>query len=459
MKQLRLFLLLAAGLFQASCSEPQPDGFPNPDPPPTVGRHAVPMDRALGELDDLLGVIDGQGTRAGGVRTVAQVQTLHAQALPQTRSAGEPGEQPGDLLYVVNFEDDAGYAVLGADDRLPAVLVVADEGSLTTDELVEVAATPDDAAESLPNRLMMNYVNGMTGGGLIDSLHLNLGLGNNQQVIGPPLQIQPIGYFYEPWDSLQYVAPLTRTKWGQGDPFNAYCPTINGNKCVTGCVSVATAQVLCSNMYRFGAGPHRVAGSYTIDWPAIFRTIEDPDLIRSEKTAQLTDEALAVAWLIRGCGRGCDMTIGDYGLTSSSANKRAAISFFEDHGYKGVNWHTFREKYVRTIIWERKRAVYVRGEGNGGKSAHAWVADGWLYRQRARYNRYPFGEARFSRIEKQLFMHCNFGWRGQADGYYYIGIFNTQAGPELREPGDQVTGAATSNYDTSLKIITYTEVY
>ena len=100
MKQLRLFLLLAAGLFLASCSEPQPDEFPNPDPPPTVGRHTVPIDQALGELDDLLGVIDGQGTRAGGVRTVAQVQTLHAQALALTRSSGEPGEQPENLLYV-----------------------------------------------------------------------------------------------------------------------------------------------------------------------------------------------------------------------------------------------------------------------------------------------------------------------------------------------------------------------
>ena len=115
-----------------------------------------------------------------------------------------------------------------------------------------------------------------------------------------------------------------------------------------------------------------------IDWPAIFRTIYKPSLIRNSTTKPITQEALAVAYLIRGCGRGCGMNIGDYGLTESEAGKRKAISFFEDHGYKGVTWHTFREKYVRTMIWERKRAVYVRGEGNGGKSKHAWVADGWL---------------------------------------------------------------------------------
>ena len=459
MKQLRLFLLLAAGLFLTSCSEPQPEEFPNPDPPPTVGRHAVPIDQALGELDNLLGVIDGQGTRAGGVRTVAQVQTLHAQALPLTRSAGEPGEQPDELLYVVNFEDDAGYAVLGADDRLPAVLAVTDEGSLTTEELVRASNGQDETANSLPDRYMMNYVNGMVGGGFVDSLYLNHGLGDNQPVIVPPLQIRPIGSFYGAWDSLEYVAPLTRTKWGQRDPFNAYCPTIGGEKCVTGCVSVATAQVLCSNMFRFGAGPQRVAGDYDIDWPAIFRTIYKPSLIRNSTTKPITQEALAVAYLIRGCGRGCGMNIGDYGLTESKAGKRKAISFFEDHGYKGVTWHTFREKYVRTMIWERKRAVYVRGEGNGGKSKHAWVADGWLYRRRFRYNLYPNNETHVSYTERQLFMHCNFGWRGDKDGYYYIGIFDTQNGPQLQEPGDHVPYGSAGVYDDNLKIITYTEVY
>lgn len=198
----------------------------------------------------------------------------------------------------------------------------------------------------------------------------------------------------------------------------------------------------------------------TISTGRRYSTIEDPSLIRTDEDDPITDQAFAVAWLIRGCGRGCGMTIDDYGLKSSSAWRRAPVSFLTEHGYKGVNWHTFREKYVRTMVWERKRAVYVCGEGNGGKAKHAWVADGWMYRRRAKYSRYPFGEVRLSSYERQLFMHCNFGWGGQADGYYHIGIFNTQAGPELYEPGEEeAKNYSESNYDTSLKIITYTEVY
>lgn len=56
-------------------------------------------------------------------------------------------------------------------------------------------------------------------------------------------------------------------------------------------------------------------------------------------------------------------------------------------------------------------------------------------------------------------MHCNFGWRGDKDGYYYIGIFDTQNGPQLQEPGDHVSYGSAGVYDDNLKIITYTEVY
>lgn len=40
------------------------------------------------------------------------------------------------------------------------------------------------------------------------------------------------------------VSPLLSTKWGQEYPWNYMCPTINGEQCLTGCVSVAYAQEL-----------------------------------------------------------------------------------------------------------------------------------------------------------------------------------------------------------------------
>ncbi|WP_444098482.1 C10 family peptidase [Alistipes sp.] len=455
MKQLRLFLLLAAGLFLASCSEPQPDEFPNPDPPPTVGRHAVPIDQALGELDDLLGVIDGQGTRAGGVRTVAQVQTLHAQALPLTRSAGEPGEQPGELLYVVNFEDDAGYAVLGADDRLPAVLAVTDEGSLTTEELVR-AANGQTAPEefTFPNEMLMNYVSGIggiggggIGGGGIGGGGIPTGpfTDFDTQLGNPPAGFE--GYEWSDWKNLEYVAPMVTTRWHQEDPFNRHCPVIGGETCVAGCAAIAMAQIVASNHLHHNVSPGRI-GNISLNWTLIRQGIIDPDLLNRNSSI-----ANQVALLVAALGLKLGM---NYGVTQSGASIDDAEYCFKYIGYKGVNNHTFRPSYVRTMLWERQRPTYVRAV-NAQKEGHAWVADGWLYRRRDQYA-VIFGKRSDYSVsnQTQTLMHCNFGWGGRCDGFYHIGLFNTNEQAVI--PDIDYT-PVDDDYNGGKRMITYTEMY
>ncbi|WP_418979163.1 C10 family peptidase [Alistipes sp.] len=455
MKQLRLFLLLAAGLFLTSCSEPQPEEFPNPDPPPTVGRHAVPIDQALGELDDLLGVIDGQGTRAGGVRTVAQVQTLHAQALPLTRSAGEPGEQPGELLYVVNFEEDAGYAVLGADDRLPAVLAVTDEGSLTTEELVRAAngqTTPEEF--TFPNEMLMNYVSGIggiggggIGGGGIGGGGIPTGpfTDFDTQLGNPPAGFE--GYEWSDWKNLEYVAPMVTTRWHQEDPFNRHCPVIGGETCVAGCAAIAMAQIVASNHLHHNVSPGRI-GNISLNWTLIRQGIIDPDLLNRNSSI-----ANQVALLVAALGLKLGM---NYGVTQSGASIDDAEYCFKYIGYKGVNNHTFRPSYVRTMLWERQRPTYVRAV-NAQKEGHAWVADGWLYRRRDQYA-VIFGKRSDYSVsnQTQTLMHCNFGWGGRCDGFYHIGLFNTNEQAVI--PDIDYT-PVDDDYNGGKRMITYTEMY
>ena len=455
MKQLRLFLLLAAGLFLTSCSEPQPDEFPNPDPPPTVGRHAVPIDQALGELHDLLGVIDGQGTRAGGVRTIAQVQTLHAQALALTRSASEPGEQPEELLYVVNFEDDAGYAVLGADDRLPGVLAVTDEGSLTPEELVRAAngqTTPEEF--TFPNEMLMNYVSGIggiggggIGGGGIGGGGIPTGpfTDFDTQLGNPPAGFE--GYEWSDWKNLEYVAPMVTTRWHQEDPFNRHCPVIGGETCVAGCAAIAMAQIVASNHLHHNVSPGRI-GNISLNWTLIRQGIIDPDLLNRNSSI-----ANQVALLVAALGLKLGM---NYGVTQSGASIDDAEYCFKYIGYKGVNNHTFRPSYVRTMLWERQRPTYVRAV-NAQKEGHAWVADGWLYRRRDQYA-VIFGKRSDYSVsnQTQTLMHCNFGWGGRCDGFYHIGLFNTNEQAVI--PDIDYT-PVDDDYNGGKRMITYTEMY
>ena len=475
MKQFRLILLAVAGLLLSACSGDSPETFPDPDAEPTVSRHAVPVEQALGELEDLLGVIDGEGTRAGGVRSVKGVQTLHARALPQTRSAFAEGEQPEDLLYVVNFEQGQGYAVLGADDRLPAVLAVADAGSLSTEELLR-AANGQTAPEEFtyPNELLMDYVSGL--GGLSGGIGIGGGGGGTppgpttgfDNHLGPNTDVgKYIGYTYREWSVSEYVAPMTVTKWGQSHPFNFSCPPADGSLDLTkqrspaGCVAIAIAQIMASNHIHHGVTPGDVAGAQ-IDWQGITGAIEYPELVDWEKYPwpTISNQAAAVAYLIRVIGMKVHM---NYGPIQSAAKDKAAEAFFKYLGYKGVNLHTFRSKYVRNMLWERKRPAYVSASGYNirdyHKSGHAWVADGWMYRSRIRYATYDSGYKREEGKDEQLLMHCNFGWSGICDGYYFFGVFDTVHDPVDRANGDNASGHHEYLFDVNPQIITYTEMY
>ncbi len=47
----------------------------------------------------------------------------------------------------------------------------------------------------------------------------------------------------------QDVAPLLRTHWGQGVPYNALCPVVDGRQSLAGCGPVAMAQVMCGTAH------------------------------------------------------------------------------------------------------------------------------------------------------------------------------------------------------------------
>ena len=136
MKKFLHWLFFIAIAISVSCTTERDDATPNPDPQETSG-HKVSAEAALANLNALLPQLDG-ATRAGG-RSVAELRTVHAaQLLPETRGeAAVPDLE--ELVYIANFSDGEGYAVLAADDRLPGILAIVDEGSLTPAQLVETA--------------------------------------------------------------------------------------------------------------------------------------------------------------------------------------------------------------------------------------------------------------------------------------------------------------------------------
>jgi hypothetical protein len=114
-------------------------------------------------------------------------------------------------LYVFNAQE-GGYVVVSGDDRTPAILGHSDKGHLDMDLLPEhIQSWFDGYAEQIA--YLQEHPQARAA----------------QSTLGNVPSVAPL---------------LGETEWGQGSPYNDLCPLYNGNRCVTGCVATAMAQVL-----------------------------------------------------------------------------------------------------------------------------------------------------------------------------------------------------------------------
>ena len=425
----KLFLSLAAtAVFLVCCTQ---ENLPAPQTEPvlvTANPYAVPVDEALAQLETVLDAIDGPATRSGGRRRVREVK-----AVPIiTRYAGTRSgsrTRVDSAFYLVNFESNAGYAILAGDKRLDPVIAVVDQGNL--DRLnVDLDAIPD-AIDSLDyDPVKDDFRIGSTG--LPDPRNdyeaynehpfdATLPLYWKQNTSG---QVQ--GYdgwvpttIKGAWHVTGAITPMLKTKWRQGFPFNNLAPIYGTKHAPAGCVPVAVAQIMAY---------HEFPADFC-DWK-LTKTIfgyENPyslytsfnSIADSIKAVGSVGAQNEVSRLLYRIGKGCDV---DYGANNSSAYPVDAKNFMKDMGYRNTVRHLGYERVEILKCLERGCPVFIGARRAGG--GHAWVIDGYIRRE---YVCTGYD------TQKQLLMHCNWGYAGSADGYYISELFRTYTSAVMGE--------------------------
>lgn len=128
--------LLLATLCVASCQR-EPAVEPLMEAGKTIPSYHVPRAKALAELNSFLADVDANNTTRGGkIRQIKDVRTVLGSQFGETTrvSEDEAAAAIDTLLYLVNFEDNEGYAVLSAVDFLAPIIAVIDNGN--SDSLV-----------------------------------------------------------------------------------------------------------------------------------------------------------------------------------------------------------------------------------------------------------------------------------------------------------------------------------
>lgn len=220
------------------------------------------------------------------------------------------------------------------------------------------------------------------------------------------------------------VEPLIKTQWYQLEPYNTKTP---GPAFFTGCVATAMAQVM--NYHKWPERGHGVV-SYTSYSPSdgnkadpvgelsydLSQSVYDWDnMLPTYQNGNWNEAQVdAVSTLMRDCGYAAHM---QYSTTeSSSFDHDAATALVQNFGYDVKAYPHYGEYNSESWLalmkneFDKGYPVIMFGQtkmyGGGG---HCFIADGY---------------------DSNDYIHINWGWNGEGDGYYCLGMFTPVHGGE-----------------------------
>ncbi len=372
----KLLPFVAIAMLFAACSSDEPNPPPEAENIPQVANpYRVSLDDALDNAETLLSQISEAETRSG--RRVASVKYF---TTPSTRSADSDT-----MLYLVNYENDGGFALLSADSRLRPVYAISDEGSLNMEDTVY-------------NKGLAMFARGVEAE--IASLPLN------------PI-LPPVDPIVPPTDTLRIqrkVGPLLNSyvrNWSQDAPYNRYCFMTDGRQAIVGCTAVAVGQIMAYHEWPLDYD------GYYYEWDAM-KNGQDDDM---------------VAHFLRSLGNPENLNIryGNYGEANgngSSAFPSRYYPTFTNMGYICENLTTFSEENIRLMLSGTYNSNYpatpvlIDGRDDPEENSpggHAWVIDGWLLY----INQYTTG-THVQYVYEDYLYHCVWGWGGKSNGYFYF---------------------------------------
>ena len=298
-------------------------------------------------------------------------------AYTQMTKSGAPA------AYIFNYAGNRGYMILAGDDVAMPVLGYNDQGSID--------------AEALPPQLewwLQEYAR-----------QIEYAVAHGASTVSR--DAQPEG------PKAQAIAPMIKTYWDQGAPYNNKCPMLNAQRTYTGCVATAMAQVMKYFNYP-AVGQNSI--SYNdedgcgkrLSLNFAKRRFDWDNMLDTYKAGEYTDaQAEAVASLMQAAGYSVKMSYAADASGALAMNiKRGLVRYFN---YDPNIEYALRSYYSATE-WKQKIIDNLQNVGPilyGGASmiggGHSFVLDGY---------------------DGNGYFHFNWGWSQMSDGYYLLDALN-----------------------------------
>lgn len=278
------------------------------------------------------------------------------------------------VLYLVNYKDDKGFALLGADRRLAPIYAISDSGSLYMQDTLE-------------NKPLAMFFQGVK---------YSLAAASTN----PSVSTSELYNGYKILKNAQ-VSPLLSVgarQWGQDAPYNQKCKVIDGKHALAGCLAVSIGQIM--SYYKWP----QYAGDDHLLWRPM------------NKGTNQSHVASLFSWLGQE-----DLLNMNYGLEKSTAEESTIPRTFVQMGYKFPDsFKNFKATEIIEVLDSAKNKV--KGAGpllmlttTEAYGRHAWVIDG--YAKNVIDNTNIGTKMSIS----HTYFHCVWGLNGgKGNGYYYI---------------------------------------
>ena len=378
----------------------------------------------------------------GSVRTINRIETITYEQLfgsitrsdstifgninPQ-RNENNRYELP--LLQIAIFDNNSGYAVLtplfDENDRVDAgedddagdsttntpikLIALVDSGTITSNDIITYTnnnTIPDNylSPTDLYDEEDEDFLIGGSEANEFVASVISSYLYNKNQNVNEDEDISEVDSIAE-----NKVGPLLQTKWWQELPFNYYIHTYNaqGAKRPVGCCTTATAQIL--TYFK-----NRPLDTYFNVTTSSWSDLESGTYTLNSNPTDTTHYNAARIMKVIADGIGVKYNYSGKGETF--ATPKRIQQFLENTLDYNVDRQIDGSKAVRlrriVSSLNDNKPVIMAALG-GLRYGHAWVVDGYMKNEDS------------SRSVNDYLIHCNFGWAGNNDGWYFINILHS----------------------------------
>ena len=339
------------------------------------------------------------------IKEILEISTKDLSGRSMTRAM--EGEKEDPMVYLVNYENSEGFAILAANTDIPdPIIAVTEKGNISSSFYL------DDCCD----KNFADFMKGML-----------------------------MAYFDSPVEetsatrssssTLYNISPEFPNWWGQGAPFNNYCPIEDNLTCPVGCVPLAVAMSLCH--YK-----------RTSHWLSVYGNNHDCTLMQNyyyhshdslDFSSSLID---SVAHYAYDMALQLNTTFHNDG--SSATLDEAAIYLHSISIYNAYRHLDFDLDYVIEMLPQHK-PVAMNGFNNVVFAhGHCWIIDG-------------IHQTYDSDGDISTMLHCNWGSYGLANGYYAPRTFSPRSGPVYKDYtyDRSDTYTLSHNYNCYYRTLTY----